>query len=128
MEMILMDQKPAIPLHPELREYALSLLRDRIPISRVRLLSREWSIKRWGGTPGDTHHRYILMEHESTSLYRTLRREDGISAKSTAVENLYQWFGDNPRPPIPELGNSCLFYQNIGIENDEQLILILSTP
>ena len=128
-DMIQMDRKPSIPLHHELREYALSLLRDRVPISRVRLLCREWSIKRWGGSPGDAHHRYVLMEHESTSLYRTLRYEDGITAKSTAVDNLYKWFsGDNPKTPVPDLGESCLFYQNLGPGNDECLILILATP
>jgi hypothetical protein len=48
---------------------------------------------------------------------------------STVVDNLYQWFGiENPKPPAPELGNSCLFYQNLGLGNDDQLILILSTP
>jgi hypothetical protein len=60
------------------------------------------------------------MEHESTSLYCTLHHEDRISAKLMVIENLYQWFGDkNPRPPIPELGNSCVFYQNLSIKVDE---------
>ena len=69
------------------------------------------------------------MEYESTSLYRTLRQEDGIMRNSTAIDNLYQWFGsENPKPPAPELGDSCLFYQNLGLGNDDRLILILSTP
>ncbi|KAM6494944.1 hypothetical protein JOM56_009567, partial [Amanita muscaria] len=127
-DVIQMDQKPSIPLHPELWEYALSLLRDRIPISRVRILCREWSMSKWGNSPGDVHHCYVLMSYESTSLYRTLRHADGITARSTAIDNLYQWFGgDNPSPPVPELGESCLFYQNVGSGNDERLILILST-
>ena len=128
-DLIQMDRKPAIPLHPELREYALSLLRDWVPIGQVRLLCREWSIKRWGNLAGDVNYRYVLMEYESTSLYRTLRQEDGIMRNSTAVDNLYQWFGgENPKPPVPELGDSCLFYQNLGLGNDDRLILILSTP
>jgi len=71
-DLIQMDQKLAIPLHPELREYALSLLQDWVPIGQVQLLCREWSIKRWGNLPGDANYCYILMEYESTSLYRTL--------------------------------------------------------
>ena len=60
------------------------------------------------------------MEYESTSLYRTLRQEDGIMRNSTAVDNLYQWFGgENPKPPVPELGDSCLFYQNLSLGNDD---------
>ena len=128
-DLIQMDRKPAIPLHPELREYALSLLRDRVPIGQVHLLCWEWSIKRWENLPGDLNYRYVLMEYESTSLYRTLRQEDGIMRNSTAIDNLYQWFGgENPKPPVPELGDSCLFYQNLGLGNDDRLILILSTP
>ena len=49
--------------------------------------------------------------------------------KTTAVDNLYKWFGgDNPKTPVPDLGESCLFYQNLGPGNDECLILILATP
>ena len=62
-------------------------------------------------------------------MYHTLHYEDGITAKTTAVDNLYKWFGgDNPKTPVPHLGESCLFYQNLGPGNDEHLILILATP
>ncbi|KAM6493913.1 hypothetical protein JOM56_010274 [Amanita muscaria] len=67
-DIIQMDRKPAIPLHPELREYALSLLRDRVPIGQVRLLCREWSIKRWGNLAGDVNYRYVLMEYCTISV------------------------------------------------------------
>ena len=77
-DLIQKDWKLAIPLHPELREYALSLLRDQVPIGQVCLLCQEWSIKRWGNLPGDVNYHYVLMEYKSTSLDCILRQEDGI--------------------------------------------------
>jgi hypothetical protein len=38
-----MSRNPIIPLQPDLREHALSLLRELVPISRIRLLCRAWA-------------------------------------------------------------------------------------
>jgi hypothetical protein len=69
------------------------------------------------------------MEYESTSLYRTLRREGGIPEQSKAIDNLDVWFREqNAQPPSPILTQSCLYYQPLGLGNLERLVLILSTP
>ncbi|KAF8868349.1 hypothetical protein BD779DRAFT_1808345 [Infundibulicybe gibba] len=129
IEQIQMSRDPIIPLHPELRAHALSLLRTHTPISRVRSLCRDWATERWGITPGDTTHRYILREYESTSLYRSLRQEAGIPTQSKAVENLDQWFRkENPQPPQELLTESLMYYQPIGPGLSDRLALILSTP
>ncbi|KAF8898646.1 hypothetical protein BD779DRAFT_1795286 [Infundibulicybe gibba] len=129
IDQIEMWRDPIIPLHPDLRAHALSLLRRRVPISRVQLLCRNWATERWGITPGDARYRYILREHESTSLYRTLRQEDGIPAQSKAVENLDQWFREkNPQPPSPLLAEALMHYQPIGPGVSDRLAIILSNP
>jgi hypothetical protein len=128
-EHIVMSRKPTIPLHPELREHALSLLRDLVPIGRIRLLCRSWAKARWGESAGNTQYRFVLAEYESTSLYRTLRHEEGIPERSKAIDNIEEWFRPtNHRPPSPLFTQSCLYYQPLGPGNLERLVLILSTP
>jgi len=129
-ELVLMAQKPRIPLHPDPRIYALTLLQDNlVPISQLRLLCRKWANDHWGDIPGDTHHRYTLTRYESTSLYRTLARESGMPQQSGAVGNLEKWFrADNPQPPNPLLTQSCMYYRPLGDGENDRFILILSTP
>ncbi|KAF8884179.1 hypothetical protein BD779DRAFT_1537830 [Infundibulicybe gibba] len=67
IEQIQTSRGPIIPLHPELRAHALSLLRAHTPVGRVRSLCRDWARERWGTAPGNATHRYILKEYESTS-------------------------------------------------------------
>ncbi|KAJ7483905.1 hypothetical protein B0H11DRAFT_1722928, partial [Mycena galericulata] len=124
-----MDKNPPIPLHPELRAYALSLLRIRVPLSQLRQLCRAWAQKKWDSAIGDSSFRYVLNDHETTSLYRTLARERGI-AQAPAQDNLDSWFrSDNPSPPDPRLTASCLAYTPcIAGEADSRFTLILTTP
>jgi hypothetical protein len=70
-----MDRDPCIPLHPDLQLYALSLLRDNIPLSQLKALCKAWATKHWGEEMGDAHHCYRLNDHDSSSLYHTLARE-----------------------------------------------------
>jgi hypothetical protein len=88
LKALVMTQNPTIPLHPELREHALSLLRNLVPIGRVRLLCTSWAQERWGTSPGDNQYRFTLVEYESTSLYRTLRREGGIPERLHVSQTL----------------------------------------
>ncbi|KAF4564826.1 hypothetical protein EYR40_010998 [Pleurotus pulmonarius] len=136
-EAINMIRNPTIALHPDLREYALSLLRDHIPMAQVRLLARTWAKARWGSIVGDNHHRFVLLPYESVSLYRTLTLEKGIprTEHSTALDNIDRWFRtNNPLLPTsaPRLTKSCLFYHPFGPlpgpEDEPRFALILSTP
>ncbi|KAJ7637334.1 hypothetical protein DFH06DRAFT_1433440 [Mycena polygramma] len=124
-----MDKKPPIPLHPELRAHALSLLRIRVPLTQLKQLCREWAQNRWGAAVGDGSFRYILNNHETTSLYRTLARERGI-AQAPPQNNLDSWFrAQNPTPPDPRLPASCLAYSPaLADDPDSRFSLILSTP
>ena len=123
-----MSKDPIIPLHPDVREYALSLLRNLVPIGRVWLLCHSWAKDRWGDSAGNAQHRFVLAEYEPTSLYRTLRREGGIPERSCAVDNLDCWFRDlDPNPPSPYLTASLLFYRPLGEGNLDRLELILAT-
>ncbi|KAJ7432705.1 hypothetical protein B0H11DRAFT_2378902 [Mycena galericulata] len=61
-----MEKKPAIPLHPDLRSHALSLLRIRVPLAQLKQLCRDWAQARWGSAIGDASFRYILNNHETT--------------------------------------------------------------
>ncbi|KAG1765864.1 hypothetical protein EV702DRAFT_1050858 [Suillus placidus] len=73
-----MDHDPCIPLHPELREFALALLRLNTPLMQLQEQCHSFAKQKWGDLAGDTHARYMLMSHDSTSLYRTIAREIGI--------------------------------------------------
>lgn len=124
-----MDKDPRIPLHPELREYALSLLRDQIPLVKLKQHCREWASRRWGPAPGDSKFRFILNTRETTSLYRTLARERGIPQRAAAQNNLDLWFrNENPKPPNPRLTTSCLHYSPFIPGQSECFELIISTP
>jgi hypothetical protein len=123
-----MDRDPSIPLHPDLRLYALSLLRDNIPLSQLKALCKTWATKLWGKEMGDTHHRYRLNDHDSSSLYRTLARERGIGQSTAAEGNLELWLReDRPAPPNPLLSKSVLFYQACRDGGGDRLILIIAT-
>ena len=38
-----MTQNPAMRLHPELREFAMSLIRNNIPLTQIQLQCRNWA-------------------------------------------------------------------------------------
>ncbi|KAJ7438106.1 hypothetical protein B0H11DRAFT_1612261, partial [Mycena galericulata] len=123
-----MEINPRIPLHPLLREYALSLLRIRVPLSQMKQLCRAWAEKKWGIVPGDQSNRYVLADHETTSLYRTLARERGIP-QAPPQDNLHLWFrSDNPQPPDPRLSASCISYTPHIIGETDRFTLIITTP
>jgi hypothetical protein len=78
---------------------------------------------------GDSSHRYILADHESTSLYRTVARESGIPQRTAAQDNLHLWFNsDKPCPPDPRLSASCISYCPYIPGVTERLSIILTTP
>ncbi|KAJ6557769.1 hypothetical protein B0H19DRAFT_945764 [Mycena capillaripes] len=119
-----MELNPRIPLHPELREYALSLLQICVPLSQLKQLCRTWAETKWGVVPGDHSFRFVLSNHETTSLYQTLARKHGIPQ-----DNLHLWFcSDNPKPPDPHLPASCLSYSPHIIGESDRFTLILTTP
>ncbi|KAJ7449970.1 hypothetical protein B0H11DRAFT_1743364, partial [Mycena galericulata] len=123
-----MEINPRIPLDPQLREYALSLLRIRVPLSQLKQLCRSWAEKKWGTISGDHSTRYVLASHETTSLYRTLARERGIP-QAPPQDNLHLWFrSDNPQPPDPRLPASCLSYTPHIIGETDRFRLIITTP
>ncbi|KAJ7233623.1 hypothetical protein C8J57DRAFT_1249724 [Mycena rebaudengoi] len=102
-EITTMDKDPRIPLHPDLRSYALSLFRIRVPLSQVKQLCREFAQKKWGAVSGNNSFRFVLNDHETTSLYRTLARERGMP-QAPPKDNLDSWFRKKtPTPPDPRL-------------------------
>ncbi|KAJ7938246.1 hypothetical protein B0H13DRAFT_1550355, partial [Mycena leptocephala] len=129
LESVSMDRNPRIPLHPELRDFALSLLRMRLPLSQMKKQCREWAYKRWGANSGDSSYRHVLTCYESSSLYQTLAAETGISQRTAPENNLDSWFrSNNPAPPDPRLTASCLLYIPCVPGESERFSLIISTP
>ncbi|KAJ7289591.1 hypothetical protein C8J57DRAFT_1445548 [Mycena rebaudengoi] len=127
-EITTMDKDPRIPLHPDLRSYALSLFRIRVPLSQVKQLCREFAQKKWGAVSGNNSFRFVLNDHETTSLYRTLARERGMP-QAPPQDNLDSWFRKKtPTPPDPRLTASCLSYKPHIIGETERFSLIISTP
>ncbi|KAJ7144005.1 hypothetical protein C8R44DRAFT_915867 [Mycena epipterygia] len=129
LDTIIMDRNARIPLHPELRDYALSLLRKNIPLAQLRQHCREWSHERWKTATGDDSYRYFLCDWETTSLYRTIARESGIPQRTAAQDNLHLWFrSENPLPPDPCLAAACISYSPYIPGETERFSIILSTP
>jgi hypothetical protein len=103
-EQIEMERNPRIPLHPELRTYALEELREQCPLYLLHTKCANWVEQKWPGLVGNNHSRFCLTSHDSLSLYRTIAREHGIHQRTGAEENLDQWFCEQkPRPPSPLL-------------------------
>ncbi|KAJ6589631.1 hypothetical protein B0H19DRAFT_1304015, partial [Mycena capillaripes] len=124
-----MDKNPRIPLHPELREHALGLLRAHLPLPQLKQRCREYAHEKWGILAGNENFRYVLNDRESSSLYRTLARERGIHQRVPAQDNLDQWFrADNPLPPDPRLTASCISYTAFIRDETDRFTLILSSP
>ncbi|KAJ6479681.1 hypothetical protein C8R45DRAFT_872726, partial [Mycena sanguinolenta] len=133
-----MDRSPRIPLHPLVRDNALSLLRKNIPLAQLRQHCRDFSHERWGVAVGDSVHRYVLTDHELTSLYRTIAREQclgpwaitaGIAQRTAAQDNLHLWFNsENPCPPDPRLSAAWISYSPYIPGISERFSIILVTP
>ncbi|GJE99150.1 hypothetical protein PsYK624_153970 [Phanerochaete sordida] len=124
-----MDLPPRIPLHPELRDFALDLVRRHIPLTQIQIECRTFSRSRWQDAVDNVNHRYILTSQDSTSLYRSYRRENGMMQRTRPEDNLDKWFRtENPMPPIPALTEALIHYQpHVPGEND-RFMLLLSTP
>ncbi|KAG0707973.1 hypothetical protein DFH29DRAFT_994602 [Suillus ampliporus] len=87
-----MDCNPQIGLHPEIRTFALSLVKLQVPITQLQQCCHEFAKDKFGDAPGNTHHRFILNDHETTSLYHTYFAELGVPQRLAAKENLKKWF------------------------------------
>ncbi|KAJ7763793.1 hypothetical protein B0H16DRAFT_1310984 [Mycena metata] len=124
-----MSRNPRIPLHPDLRAHALVLLRQKLPLPQLKQQCREWARKKWGLDAGDASYRYVLTDHETTSLYRTLAREAGIPQRSAPQDNIDLWFRkDGAKPPDPRLPASCVSYIPCMPGVSERFSIILQTP
>lgn len=124
-----MSKEPRIPLHPDLRQHALSLLRTNMLLPQFRQQCREWSNARWGTSPGDKSFRYTLSLHETTSLYRSLAHKASIAQRSAPQDNLHLWFrSDNPKPPDSRLTAACMSYTPCVEGQSDRFCIILSTP
>ncbi|KAG1783665.1 hypothetical protein EV702DRAFT_1040200 [Suillus placidus] len=64
-----MDRDPRIGLHPEIRTYALSLVKLQVPITQLQQHCHDFAKDKFGDAPGNTHHWFFLNDHETTSLY-----------------------------------------------------------
>ena len=127
-----MFKQPPIPLHPDVRAYALQLLRDHEPLYLVRTKCATFAVTRFGGSPGDNHYRFMLANHETASLYRSIAAESGIAPRSSAEDNIDEWFRAKfPSPPYAHAAvfrDSCLHYQAYQPGITDRFELIISTP
>ncbi|KAL1756899.1 hypothetical protein FB107DRAFT_210336 [Schizophyllum commune] len=127
-----MFKQPPIPLHPDVRAYALQLLRDHEPLYLVRTKCAAFAVTRFGGSPGDNHYRFVLANHETASLYRSITAESGIAPRSSAEDNIDKWFRAKfPSPPPAHAAvfrDSCLHYQAYQPGITDRFELIISTP
>jgi len=124
-----MERDPRLPLHQELREYALGLLRKNTPLSLLRAECSAWAEQKWPGSAGNNFARHKLTTHDTSSLYRTISRERGIPQRTAAEDNLDLWFRkEKSQPPSPLLTEACLHYQAHRFPETDRFEIILSTP
>ena len=129
MEIVEMDCNPRIPLHPEIRQHALELVKLSVPLTQLQQCYHDFAQDRFGDVAGDTHYRFILSDHKTTSLYHTIFSQMGIKQHSAAEENLNLWFrAQKPQPPHPGMSELCLYYQPCEDDDNGQFIIIISTP
>ena len=127
----IMNRDPPMALHPELRAYALSLIKDNIPKTQLQQLCRRFAESQWPNQAGSNTHRYLLSTHETSSLYRTAACELGVPQRSAAAENLDRWFrAKSPAPPAwtgTNLTDSCLHYEPCIDGISDRFIIIIAT-
>lgn len=123
-----MSRVPCIPLHPELRAYALALLRDRMTLIQIQQHARVWALEQWGPVSGDAYFCYVLMDHESTSFYWSICKEIGIPQRSSPQDNMHGWFGPGEKPPSTLFTQSCLSYEAYEEGVTNRFSIIISTP
>lgn len=124
-----MIRNPRISLHPDIRSYALELLTLHVPPVQLQQRCRDFAKQKFGDAAGDNHYRYILSDNETSSLYRSHFTTLGISQRSATQENLDKWFRPiDPRPPLPILTKSCLYYQPCGDGDNDRFAIIIATP
>jgi hypothetical protein len=46
-ELLEMDWNASIPLHPDLKAFALLLLRDNIPLTQLQQMCKQWACQHW---------------------------------------------------------------------------------
>lgn len=120
---------PRIPLHPDVRNFALDLFRRHIPLAQVQIECRDYAEKKWGNRAGDGVHRFRFTAKETTSLYRSLRSEMCIGQGTLAEDNLHKWFRPHkPEPPSAALSEALVYYQPHVPGKTERFELVLSTP
>ncbi len=128
-QLLEMDRNASIPLHPDLKAFALSLLRDNIPLTQLRQMCKQWACQRWRDEQGDNRYRFRLNQHDPSSLYRKISHERGIAPATAAEENLDRWLrSDCPIPPDCSLTQSILHYQPCVEGICDRLIMIIATP
>ncbi|TFY75791.1 hypothetical protein EWM64_g8220 [Hericium alpestre] len=105
---------PRIPLHPELRVFAVACIEnDNMSPQQLAKRCHEWAEDKWGKNypSGDKSHRYLLAPHDRTSIYRTIAARTG-----------------SPSPPNPTLQDSLLYYEPCVEGESDRFVLILSHP
>lgn len=129
-----MDRNPRVSLDPYLRDLLLTLVRESTPLAQVSIKMLAAAQAKWGDSPGNNQYCYRMNDHETTSAYRTVRREMGIPQRSIAEENLDRWLRNlNPETPLcvsppTLLRDSCLFYQAHVEGVTDRFCAIISTP
>ena len=128
-QLLEMDRDASIPVHPDLKAYALSLLHDNILLTQLWQMCKHWAIQHWGDSQGDNHHRFRLNQHNPSSLYHKISDGHGIAPATAAKENLDCWLHpDNPVPLNPLLAQSILYYQACIEGISDWLIIVITTP
>ena len=109
-----MYKDPIIPLYPDVQKYLEDLATKNILLTQMQHLCKEFALKQWGDTQGDTLHHYRLTANDSSSIYQTVTQKCGIPQCSSTKENLDNWFHkDSPKPPPnhPNITQSVLHYR-----------------
>ena len=128
-QLLEMDRNASIPLHPDLKVFALSLLHDNVPLAQLRQMCKQWACQCWGDEQGDNHYRFHLNQHDPSSLYHKISHEHGIAPATAAKENLDCWLRpDHPVSPDRLLMQSILHYQPCVEGISDWLIIIIVTP
>ncbi|KAH6884047.1 hypothetical protein BKA70DRAFT_1446097 [Coprinopsis sp. MPI-PUGE-AT-0042] len=127
--LVKMDHDPLMPLHPEIRNHALDLLRMKSSLHTLRHECKKYANECFPGKSGDNVYRYELEFHDSSLLYQTLRQEQGVYQRTAAEDNLNKWFrATEPSLPSPFFTASCLHYQAHIRGQTDRFEMIIATP
>ena len=77
--------------------------------------------------PTVANYRYTFLSHDSSTLYRTFHKSQGVNVTNRPEQNVHQWLDPSSPEFKPDL-HRAIFYYRARLAKEDRLKLCISTP